>query len=165
MRWDRYRDCLEQIAERFELTYAPLRPVMVTDLFAVERALGRTLPSPYAVFLEEVGVGEEFGGLSEWLHCDLLRSGNVIDVSKELLAEARSKMARPRGSKRLPPGFLPIYDDHDGLIYGFVPRDSHSYEDAVYAWDIDQMELTQISANFHEFLDYLIGDHLSDYEE
>ncbi len=164
MRWERYRDCLDLVAERFDLDPSNLKPVMATDIFAVERALGMNLPSPYATFLEEVGAGEEFGGLSTWLHCDLLREGNVVQIGRDLLASARERMARPRGSKRLPPGFLPVYDDRDGLIYGFAPRDSHNYDDQVFAWDMEEMEMKSISPTFAEFLDFLIGDHLGDYE-
>jgi hypothetical protein len=162
MRWERYKECLELVAERYGVQRTILKPVMATDLFAVERALGMTLPASYATFLEEVGVGEEFGGLSEWLHCDLMRSGNVVEIGQEMLAAARAKMARPRGSRRLPPGFLPIYDDRDGLVYGFSPKDSHSYEEAVFAWDGEEMELSLASPSFADFLDFLIGDHLGE---
>lgn len=161
MRWERYKECLELVAGRYDVPQTVLRPVMATDLFAVERALGMTLPASYATFLEEVGVGEEFGGLSEWLHCDLMSPGNVVEVGREMLTAARAKMARPRGSRRLPPGFLPIYDDRDGLVYGFAPKDSHSYEEAVYVWDGEEMELSLAAHSFAEFLDFLIGDHLA----
>lgn len=152
---EQYREHLQVAAETLGLPVCDLRPAQTADLLTVERTIGMTLPQEYVAFLLEVGCGEEFGGLSLWHHFDLTLAGNTLEASHELAAHA-PRAPRSQPHRRLPRGFLPIYDSLDGSVYGYIPRSSNEYERQIYVWDTDANELRQVADDFAGFLDYLV---------
>jgi hypothetical protein len=150
-----YSDFLAELAERDGLELTPLQPQAITDIHALERALGRDLPEAYEHFLHEVGAGELFGGLAVWYHADITMPGNLKEVS-ETFAEAQEEARRMRGGgQRLPKGFLPIYDAFEGEVFGLLPESKSRYGQAVYSWDCDELALTKVAEDFYGFLDFL----------
>lgn len=139
-----YRDALALIAAAHSLEPSSLRPVTASDIIAVERELGRTLPDEYATFLVEIGCGDEYGGLARWFHFDITEPGNVLEESTRFQA---------RGNPR---GFLAVYDPFDGDVYGFLPM-QRSYRSEPHSWNQERRELRQLASSFSELLDELVA--------
>lgn len=157
---ERYLECLELISLEHGLERSRLLPVMSIDLMAVERELNMTLPQQYVSFVEKIGCGEEFGGVSLWLHFDISMPGNVIDRSRALARQVQDAPRRGRGAKRLPRGFFAFYDSCEGDIYGFVPVSAGTFSPEVYAWNTEVGELSRVTDSFDKFLDYLVEDYV-----
>ena len=110
-----YEMCLRWIAYRDNLEVSVFSPAQLADIFAVEEELGESLPGAYEEHLLHLGPGQEYGGLSTWLHLDLARSGNIL-------------------SGDMPRGFLPFYDSHEGEIFGYY-RNGSPFSERVFVWE------------------------------
>lgn len=151
-----YREHLVKTSRLEKLPTSSLRPVLATDILAVERELGAQLPEQYEEFLTEVGVGDEYGGLSVWYHLDITRPGNLLDVN-EHLAEDQTNQMKKEGlpPSRYPKDFLAIYDGKDGQVYGFLRSQAARFFPQVNAWDQEGFNLVSVAIDFEHFLDWL----------
>jgi hypothetical protein len=152
-----YLDCLEIIAARDDMPHSELHPVLATDILTVERELGAELPETYEEFLTDVGAGNEFGGTAWWYHFDITRPGNLLEATRTF-AEEQIRALRDAGRpiRQFPSGFLAIYDPCDGEIFGFRLNGGSRYDDAVWAWDTDDLTQRRVADDFCAFLDYLL---------
>lgn len=150
-----YLDCLAQTAARDGLEPSDLQAVALMETLTMERALGYAFCADYERFLAEAGCGEVYGGLARWLHLDITRDGNILDVSRRLAKEMAAATRRKHGKNTFPRDFLVIYDACDGDLFGFIPTDSSSYQPQVYAWNIEDLQLREVAPDFDAFLDYL----------
>lgn len=110
-----YEMCLRWISWRDGLEESTFAPAQLADIFAVEEELGESLPGSYEEHLLHLGSGQEYGGLATWLHIDLAKSGNI-------LAEDQ------------PSGFLPIYDSHEGELFGYY-RNGSPFSERIFVWE------------------------------
>jgi hypothetical protein len=154
-----YRDCLDYIAERDNLNKSVFHPVMLSDVMAIEEELGNGLPIQYEEFITELGVGEEYGGLSKWLLLDLTVDENILNRNKELRkGEQYNKFKAPKH-------FFAVYDQHDGIFIGFQQLENKTLDEQVTAWDSETGELEVISDSFYNFLEANLDCKLSEFEE
>jgi hypothetical protein len=154
-----YRDCLDYIAERDSLSKSVFHPVMLSDVIAVEEELGNELPIQYEEFITELGVGEEYGGLSKWLLLDLTVDENILNRNQEL------KEGDQYNKYKAPRNFFAVYDQHDGIFVGFQQMKNKKLAQQVTAWDSETGELEIISDSFYDFLEYNLDCNVSEFEE
>lgn len=142
-----YTLCLKWAAHRDGLRHTELRPVMMSEILAVESELRIELPKQYEDFLAEVGVGEEFDGLAVWLHLDLTQRGSLVEVNKRLWEESV-----------IPRSVLVVYDPLDGELYGFKRSDRGRFDGKIYRVSPDPAggrptQITLAAGSFVEFLE------------
>lgn len=157
----KYIECLEYVRQRDGLQVSDLRPALASDILTIERELDAQLPEQYEDFLRTCGVGKQFGGLSEWFHLDITRPGNLFEKNAELVAFQASLNGN---GKKFPKGFLGVYDDFEGEIFGFLKPSGSRYLPQVVAWDQETQELSPVSQDFNCFLDYLADCDIEELE-
>lgn len=154
-----YRDCLDYIAKRDNLSKSVLHPVMFSDVMTIEEEIGNELPNQYEEFITELGVGEEYGGLSKWLLLDLTVDENILNKNTEL------RNGNRYNKFKAPKHFFAVYDQHDGIFVGFQHLKNKQLDEKVTAWDSETGELEIITDSFYDFLEVNLDCKLSEFKE
>lgn len=132
-----------------------LRPALATDVMAIEREIGASLPNQYQDFLVKAGTGVEYGGLAVWYHLDLMMSGNIIEASKDMTDEAKKSLrAADQSPKKIPKDILVISDRCDGS-YLCLRLSGNSYNEAIWIWDSEDLSFEKLADDLEGALDII----------